>query len=287
MSGVFDFLTSGTAPTSTTAGGTTSSLPEWYQDYQKNLLSSGVAASQEPFQAYQGPRIASFTDKQNEALDQSEDINQQWSPLTAIAGDTTARANEAFDPNAVAQYESPYTSQVADIIGQQGMQRWNESILPGVTNTFTGAGQFGSQRNMNYTTDAARDLQREIANEQTTALNTGYGQALSGYNQGRTTDLAAGNQAANLGLGGLSALTNAGAAEQGLEQKSLDTAYTDFTNETQYPWTQLQKEQGLISGMPAPTSTTSASANTTTAGTPSGMSILTALSALLQGGSQA
>jgi hypothetical protein len=283
MSGIFDFLTSGTPPTTTSA--TTTTLPQWYEDYQKNLLSSSVAASQEPFQIYQGPRIASFTDKQNQALTQSADINQQWSPLTALAGSTTTRANAPFDPNAVAQYESPYLDQVTDIIGNRGLQRWNEKILPGVMDTFTGAGQFGSRRNMDFVTNAARDIQREIADEQTTALNQGYGTALAGYGQGRTTDLAAANQAANLGLGGLSALTNAGAAEQGLTQKSLDTAYQDFLEQRQYPWTQLGNLKSAAAGTAAPTSQTTAKQDI--AGTPSGMSILTALSALLGGGSGA
>lgn len=282
MSGIFDFLTSGTAPVSTTTGGTTSTLPQWYEDYQKSLLSSGISAAQEPFQAYGGPRVASFTDKQNEALDTAGNIGEQWGPLSSVASDATTRAAAPFDPAAVAQYESPYLSNVADIIGNRGMQRWNEKVLPGVMDTFTGSGQFGSQRNMDFVGNASRDMQREIADEQTTALNQGYGTALQGFNTGRVTDLAAGRQAGDLAMGGLGALTSAGGAEQGLEQKSLDTAYQDFLEQRAYPQTQLTNLKNLISGTPAPTSTASSTTQSTTAGTPSGMSILTALAALLQ-----
>lgn len=267
--GIFDFLTNSSAPPTVTTGGTSqTSLPPWYEDYQRNLLATGVAAAQEPFQVYGGPRIADFSAKQKEAFEGEAELGREWSPLSTLAAEATTRGAGAFDPAEFEKYMNPYTEGVTEVIGDRGMQRWNEEILPGVTNTFTGGGQFGSRRNMDFTTNAARDIQREIADEQTMALERGFGTALQGYGAGQSRALAGGQQAGTMALGGLSALEGAGAKEQGLTQQSLNLAKTDFDEQRDFPWEQIAKLKGLSTGVVAPQSTVSTQTGVAPGGQP-------------------
>jgi len=71
---LLDFLTSGaplpagTAPISKT---TSTATPDWYTNYAKDLLSGQQNIATTPYQTYQGPRIADFTDTQRQGMDQT------------------------------------------------------------------------------------------------------------------------------------------------------------------------------------------------------------------------
>lgn len=54
-----DFLFNGQAPPSTTTyGNTVQNVPTWLSDYTQGLISRANAVGSEPYQAYQGPRVA-------------------------------------------------------------------------------------------------------------------------------------------------------------------------------------------------------------------------------------
>ena len=256
MAGIFDFLTQAQAP-ATAVTSNTSTLPAWYEDYQRNLLSAGISTAAEPFQAYPYQRLADLTPTQREAISGAKTYGQTMAPLSTIGAEAMTRAGAEFTPEAMQEFMSPYTMEVADIIGQRGMQRWEEQILPSLMDPFTAGGQFGSKRAMEFAGRAARDIQQEIAREQTEALERGYGTALSGYGAARAADLAAAQAAAGLARGGLDVLGGAGAMEQADIEKSLELAYKDFLEQREYPWTQLERLKGLGAGISVPTSTTS------------------------------
>lgn len=66
---VSDFLFNGSPPPSTTTyGSTTASMPAWYNDFVQGVVAKGNAIAAEPFQAYGAPRIAGFTDTQQQAF---------------------------------------------------------------------------------------------------------------------------------------------------------------------------------------------------------------------------
>jgi len=82
-------------------------------------------------------------------------------------------------PGAIASYMSPYTSGVVDEIGRLGSRNLVENVIPNINNTFIGSGQFGSDRNAKTIGNAIRDASRDIAGQQSAALQQGYGQAAS------------------------------------------------------------------------------------------------------------
>lgn len=119
--------------------------------------------------------------------------------------------NAAYDPNAMQQHLSPYVGGVADEIARRSNENLFEQVLPNVNSTFTGAGQFGSTRNADFTQRAIRENQRTIAGAQSTALNQAYGQAADDYKGW-----------AGLGQQAGGALTNVGQAYGGLGSQYLD-----------------------------------------------------------------
>jgi hypothetical protein len=109
------------------------------------------------------------------------------------AGTTTAqalsdRALSAANPYLTAasqsaagginQYMSPYQSGVMDAIAKQGARNLSENLLPGVSDSFIRAGQFGGTRMGEFGSRALRDTQEAVLNQQAQLANQGYGQAL-------------------------------------------------------------------------------------------------------------
>jgi hypothetical protein len=86
----------------------------------------------------------------------------------------------------VGQYMSPYQQNVLDTIARQGAKNLTENILPGVSDTFIKAGQFGSSRMGEMGSRAVRDTQRAIIDAQSQAAQQGFGQAMGAAQ----TDLA-------------------------------------------------------------------------------------------------
>ena len=129
------------------------------------------------------------------------DVVAAAQPYLNQAGQTTAqalsdRALNAANPylrsaaqssaGNLGQYMSPYQSNVMDLIARQGARNLTENLLPGVSDSFIKAGQFGSRGMGEFGNRALRDTQEAILNQQAQLANQGYGQAL-GASQ---TDLA-------------------------------------------------------------------------------------------------
>lgn len=105
-----------------------------------------------------------------------------WSGVLGSAQDVANRAasgfgaGSVFDPSQLQKFMSPYVNDAANSLITQSNRNLTENILPGVNSTFTGAGQFGSSRNADFTNRAIRDQQQ--------GLNTALGQ----LNYGATKD---------------------------------------------------------------------------------------------------
>ena len=90
--------------------------------------------------------------------------------LTAAAGTASA---------GIKDYMSPYQTGVMDVIAKQGARNLSENLLPGVSDAFIKAGQFGGTRMGEFGSRALRDTQESVLNQQAQLANQGYGQALS------------------------------------------------------------------------------------------------------------
>ncbi len=121
------------------------------------------------------------------------DIVGAAQPYMQKAGQTTAqalseRALAAANPylqaasksaaGQVGQYMNPYQTGVMDVIAKQGARNLTENIMPGVSDAFIKAGQFGSSRMGEMGSRAIRDTQEAILGQQAQAAQQGYSQAL-------------------------------------------------------------------------------------------------------------
>ena len=107
-------------------------------------------------------------------------VNQYGTAGVGAAAGAAGTANQALSggpqtfPNNFSAYMSPYTSGVVDEIGRLGTRNFNENIMPAVTGSFVGNGQFGSSRNAEILGRAARDTQADITGRQANALESGF-----------------------------------------------------------------------------------------------------------------
>ena len=260
------------APTSTTV--TNTNLPEYAKPYVESTLGKAQALTdinQNPYQSYQGQRIADFNPMQQQAFQNVG--NMQVAPQTGQAttmagaaglGSLGAGANyaqQATNANAQQAYMSPYIQnalqpQLAelgrqfDITGQQEKGR------------ATAAGAFGGTRQSLM--QAENDRNRNMAMNQ--VIGQGYQSAFDKAQQAMQFGTTAGLQGYNQALQGASTLgqlgqnqyqqqmgintaqQQAGAQQQAQTQQGLTNQYQDFLNQQNYPYKQLGFMSDIIHG---------------------------------------
>jgi hypothetical protein len=104
---------------------------------------------------------------------------QALSKEALTAADPYLKAAAGSAAGGISQYMTPYQTGVMDVIARQGARNLSENLLPGVSDSFIKAGQFGGTRMGEFGSRALRDTQEAILNQQAQLANQGYGQALS------------------------------------------------------------------------------------------------------------
>lgn len=253
-----------------TLADSSSSLPAWLQEYTRGLASQATAVAGQEYQPYTAPtnaatygedanRVAGFTDAQKQAQSQILANQGNYQPYIDKASQTL--------PEAIGSYMSPYTDSVVNRIAELGKRNLTESLLPQTNSTFTGAGQFGSTRNADFTNQALRDANESILGQQVMALQSGYKDAATNALSDLQRQTQLGSTVQQLGYQDTSMLDTMGQQQQALAQKNMDLAQTDYTNQLNYPKTQLSFLSDIIRGNPTSTmgftatSVPSASAN--------------------------
>lgn len=263
------------APTTQTV--TQSNIPDWAVPYATQLLGKTQALtdiSQNPYQQYQGPRIAGFSPLQQQA--QSNIAGMQVAPqvgqATGLAGTAglgglfagQGYQSQATDPNAIAAYMSPYQQNVTDWQKQQAIMDYGRA-LPGMQAQAVGQGAYGGSRQAIVQSEAQRNLQNQLAGIQAAGTQNAFQNAQQAQQFGANLGLQglslAGQQAANLAnigqtgygqaMGINAAQQQAGAQQQALAQQGLTQAYQDFLNQQRYPYQQLGFMSDILRGIPS------------------------------------
>lgn len=213
--GVLDFLFQGSSPSTTnTSSGT--AVPAWLQQYTAGILAEGANVASQPYQPYQGPRVAGPTADQNSAYDQVRNtVGQYQTPIaqaTALAGASanpgaigqatgmipTAQNYINNSVNPTAAQINPYVQNVIQQGQDQAQRTWNNTIMPTINNKFTSSGQYGSSANQRAASQAGQQLTQQVQD----TSNAAYAGA---YQNAQQANLAAGQATGALGqtLGGL------------------------------------------------------------------------------------
>lgn len=264
MASLWDTLFQGSPPPSVTTTATSQQgFPDWYQEIMRANMGQAAMAAMEPYIPYTGPRVAEQTSDQKRA--NSLVRGNVGAGRDAIQGglDLANKVGGGFNEDEFSKYLSPYTEGVVDRIADLGARNLNEKLLPGVNDTFTGAGQFGSSRHAEFTNRALRDTQEAILGAQAGALEDAQNAAMGAYQRGGDQALTASTQLGGLGqlqqemgLRDASALSAVGESLQGQEQKNLDVAYQDFIDQRDLPMQRAAWLSGIVNGTnPGTTST--------------------------------
>jgi len=260
-----DFLFQGDPlPNVTSTTNTNTAYPLWYSQYLSQLIGRASAIAGEPYQPYNYPRIAGFTDDQNAAFEMTRDNSGVWQPALDEATALTTASSQPFSAEEFGQFYNPYVEQVVDRIGDLGARNLSEKLLPQVNDTFTGAGHFGSSRHGDFTNRAVRDTQEAILGQQSSALASGFDAQMKAYEDAKRRQQTGGSQMSTigsnlqgLGLRDAAGLEAIGRTQQGQTQQNLDLAYQDFLEQRDYPRTNVSFLSNVIRGLPMNTSTSS------------------------------
>lgn len=299
-------LFQGTPQTATSYTTSSTETPKWLQDAIYNQIQWAQQTANIPFQKYTGELVAGLTPEQQQAYQQVKANQGAYMPQLEAAQAGTANLAQApgglaaAQPylqsaaapaySAVSNYMNPYTDAVTNRIAQLGARNLQENLLPGVSDSFIRAGQFGSGRMGEFGSRALRDVQESVLGQQSQALQSGYTQALGAAQtdaarQAQLASTAGGltqadltrqqsalGQMAQLAQQGqamrtadVAALEAAGQAQQAQRQKELESEYQQFQLAQQYPKTQLDWLNTQVRGM-APLAPTTQTATGQTTG---------------------
>jgi hypothetical protein len=210
-----NFLFEGTIPQSTTSyGQTVEGIPKWMSDYTQGLLARANAAASEPYIPYGGPRIAGFTQEQQDAFGLAEENVGAWQPYSQAATSGYAGGLEAAgniqgaadpyltqaegsftDEGVAAQYMNPYMQNVLSRQAEESNRNLTESYIPQLQGMFTGAGTYGSRGGTGSMQDIGtrgfRDIAEGLQGQQLAALTGAYEDAGARYEgeRGRYSEL--------------------------------------------------------------------------------------------------
>lgn len=243
MSGALDFLSQGTSPTAFSGFTQSSSqLPAWYTDYTAQILNKAAQYANEPYQPYQGPRIAGQSAQTQDAYgaisglpqaaasgtQAAQNLVQQGAALNNPTGAAQPYLNSAANPtyNTVQSYMNPYNRNVTDEIAAAGNRNLTENTLPALQNSFIGAGNItgGSTREADLAERAARDQNLATSAAQGQALQSGYGQSLNAAQAGANTQAGLANTAGALNTAGANTAINAGGALSGVNSQGTNSS---------------------------------------------------------------
>lgn len=252
------------------------SIPEYMRPQAEALLGKTEALTdinQNPYQQYTGQRIAGFTPLQEQAFQGIGSM--QVAPQVGMGTGTAGMAGlgglaagqnyaaMATSPGSVSAYMSPYIQnalqpQLEEMRRQYGI---TGQQLQGQA---TAQGAFGGNR---AALQQAENM-RNMGTAMNQAIGTGYQSAFDraqqaqqfGANLGLQGLGVAGQAAGTLGqlgqsqygqqMGIIGGQQTAGAQQQALQQKQLETAYQDFINQQNYPYKQLGFMSDVLRGMP-------------------------------------
>jgi hypothetical protein len=191
-----------------------------------------------------------------------------------------------FDSSAAQQYMNPYMQMSLDPQIAEARRQSQISNM-GSQAKLAQAGAFGGSRDAIMRSEADRNLGTNLAGITGTGYNNAFNSAMQQFNadQGRQLQAQQGTEqsrqfGANLGLQGLQGQASAGSAlgnlgtqenqaglanlntqlgvgamQRGIESEGVAADLAQFNKEQQYPYQQLQFQQGLLSGLPVGTNT--------------------------------
>jgi hypothetical protein len=203
----------------------TAEVPEWAKGAIQRTLGKAEALTdinKNPYQQYQGQRVAEFSPLQQQAFDRT--VGMDAGP-------------QAFGQQ-VGQYMSPYMQNVVDVEKREA-GRASEMLGQQQQAQAAQAGAFGGYRDAIQRAERERNLTQQMGDIQTRGLQSAYDRAAGEFRSGLNQNMALNQMMAQLG-----------GVQQGREQQLLSNQYQDFQTQQKYPYQQLEFMSNILRGTP-------------------------------------
>jgi hypothetical protein len=260
------FLCTTPSPTATpTTTVQTQQIPAWYEEAMQRLIGAGEAeTAARPYQYYDPrERVAQLSPTEQAAIAATPMAAGSYMPGLAAGFQSAAMGSRGVGDVDYSQYMNPYTQYVTDIAKREAVRDY-EKMRPQMGFQASRQGAFGGARYGVQEAEAERNLGQRLSDIQQTGLERAFTAGTGLQQQEAQRQLQAapmfaqmGQQAQQLGLGGLQATLGAQALPRQLEQQQRDLAYQEYLRGQQYGMGQLGQLSGLIRGVqPGGTTTT-------------------------------
>ena len=251
----------------------TQAPPAQYSQAYNSLLQQASQTASQPLQQYQGNLVAPLTQDQQTAFGTVAGTQSSYQPyLTSAQSDLSAATTplwsnvQQFSPQAVSQYESPYTQQVVNSTEQQ-FNNQNAQQFNQANGSAAAAGAFGGDRSAVLAAQIAGQQQANEAPVIAGLENQGYTQGLGEFNTQQQNQLSAneanaylnsqagfgemnlGTEATNLPLQQASAQLQTGALQQQQQQEQLNVPYEQYVQQQAYPFQTESWLSGIDTGL--------------------------------------
>ena len=257
----------------TPAGATvaTTQFPTELAPFIKDILEKAKAQqSDASYQAYTGPQLAQFTDKETAAMNAI--VNQ----ATGLAGTDVAQAapyfqgaktaveglGQQFTGDTAQQYMNPYQQAVVDQAKAKAVEDYESRIAPEIAAQAVASQPFGGSRQAIAEGMARQDLTDKLTEIQERGSADAFNQGRAAFEAQKARELQQGQQFAQLGqtipqqaLRDLAIQQQIGEQERQQQQRGLDLAKSQFMEEREFPTRALQEYSAVVRGFPFQPST--------------------------------
>ena len=226
--------------------GSESALSNWVGPYVTNMLGQGQALGNQAYQGYSGPLTAGESAGQSAAF-------QGIAGLDATVADMGAFAPTSFTGTGIAQqYMNPF---VQSALEPQLAEARRQAEIERVANAgrLTQAGAYGGSRQAVMESEGDRNLLRQLADITGRGYESAYDRGAQQFNVEQGRGQSAQDAVNQYGLAALTKQADLGATQRGIEQQGMTADYTQFQEERDFPYKQVQYMQSLLQGLPLAT----------------------------------
>jgi len=250
-------------------------IPDELKPFVTDILEKSQAIQQrredEGYVPFDGPRIADFSEEQEQAFTGLQEQVGAGQPFFDIASGLTASSAQAPTSESINQFTNPFMQNVI-AIQQREAERLGDLERQQIGSQAVQAGGFGGSRHAILEAEQERNLQQRLGDIQARGTAAAFEDAQARLQQQRDRERQAGAQFMGLGsqvpaqrIRELTGLEAVGAQRQAQAQRGLDIAQDEYEIARTFPERTLQDYNAIVRGYsaPIPASTLTRSQKTT------------------------
>ena len=244
-----------------------STFPKELQPFIKDIFGKAQATQdlreKEGYTPFTGPRLAAFTDDQEDAFKGIRGLVGASDPYFDRSRELVESSAVGPTSESIGALMNPYIQNVIDVEKREASRQADISGQ-NLAGKAAAAGGFGGSREAILAAELGRNTQQQLGDIQTRGTAAAFEDAQRRFAEQKGRESGAATNFMNLGTTApaaarseLSALESIGATQQGRSQQGLDIAQQEFEIERTFPERTLQDYSSILRGFtqPLPAST--------------------------------